>query len=39
MFLNWNDGKSGKLKIQKISSGYLLGDTKYFLVGLDEFEE
>lgn len=39
MFLNWNDGKSGKLKIQKTSSGYLLGDTKYFLVGLDEFEE
>ena len=36
--LNWNTGEKGKLKISRTNDGYLLNNTKYFLVGLREFE-
>jgi hypothetical protein len=28
--LNWNDGKVGQLKIQKMEVGYMLNNNKYF---------
>ncbi|MBL7924741.1 MAG: hypothetical protein JNL88_11130 [Bacteroidia bacterium] len=36
--LSWNSGESGSLTIHKTEGGYLLNNTKYFLVGLDEYE-
>ncbi len=36
--LNWNDGKVGQLKIQKMEVGYMLNNNKYFLVGHSEYE-
>lgn len=36
--LNWNTGEKGKLKISRTNDGYLLNNTKYFLVGLREYE-
>lgn len=38
LVLNWNSGEQGRLLIQHTSGGYLLGKTKYFLVGLNEYE-
>ena len=36
--LSWNDGNKGSLRIEKAQTGYLLNGTKYFLVGLNEYD-
>lgn len=38
LVLSWNSGESGKMQISKTKEGYYLNNTKYFLVGLDEYE-
>lgn len=35
---NWNDGKTGQLRIQKAEVGYLLNNNKYYLVNHNEYE-
>lgn len=38
LFLNWNSGEKGKLQLKQTDGGYLLNNTRYFLVGLNEYE-
>lgn len=38
LYLHWNTGEQRQLLITKTSKGYRLGNTDYFLVGLDEYE-
>lgn len=35
--LFWSDGDKGRLQISRNSNGYLLNNTKYWLVGLNEY--
>ncbi len=37
--LNWNDGKTGQLRIRKEEIGYMLNNNKYYLVNHSEYEE
>lgn len=38
LHLRWNSGEQRQLLITKTSKGYRLGNTDYFLVGLEEYE-
>jgi hypothetical protein len=38
LYLHWNSGEQRQLLITKTSKGYRLGNTDYYLVGLDEYE-
>jgi hypothetical protein len=38
LHLRWNTGEQRQLVITKTSKGYRLGNTDYFLVGLEEYE-